>query len=373
MAIVTTSTNSGAVTGANQNAIIHFPGNGVDLLFYIDNNSDLACRYSTSGGATWITPLSGAIAVTGTVLSFSVKLDAADVMHGSYKDGATHDIHYFRGVPDTARTSYTWNAPVVIELGTVDNRLFDPDIFPVKIGASVHLHFIFSLRKFVSGSTEPDGGAVVYKRYTTPDVGGAVTLAAAFNLETDSVSPNSYSGTIVVDGANDVHIAYGESPSWKYARLPFGDGTWPSAGLIKEIAMASGSGSVPQLSMSPAGIPYICGVHPTGNVVKVANKETGAWVDVSPAGVTGTRAQGFFEGNAYRLCYVSSGLKMRRYTSVWDPEIVVNPDTTITRLNVERRPTGRIIGAASLSGAASPFTIAYERISLPAQGYNMII
>lgn len=374
MAIVTTSTNAVSLPGTAQDALVHFPSNGVDLLLCKVNSNDLVCRFSVDGGQNWATPLNGPIAYAGVVGTFSAVLDPAENIHVAFSEDRS--ILYLRGQPNTARTDYTWSAVTTIQSGgSSDYRTYStPAIDLVKIGATIYLNFLYVYRENVPESTTEAASRVHYQRWTTTDAGGTPTFVSSITLES-IVNPGNYlqrSGELTVDGNNDVHMAYGWGSNWKYARLPYGDGTWPSVGLVKEVVMTGADdGFVAQIAVSPLNVPFITA--PAAGAIKVASKASGAWADISP-GITGTFAQGFFEGTAFRLCYISSGVKVRRYGGgSWAPETVVNANTAITRLNVERKPTGGGIGAASQAGAASPYTIAYDRISLPSQGYHMMI
>lgn len=371
MAIVATSSSSGAVPGANQSAIIHFPSNGIDLLLYTDAGN-IMCRHSTDGGTTWATPVSGATAYTGSAGGFSAKLDASGNIQIAFTQAQA--VWHLRGQPGAGNITFTWSAATKLTTGSQPEfHFYAPDIFPEKFGSNILLHLLYVYWENVAESTDIRFSRVHYARWTIPDSGGTPTSVAGIVVETadNPLDTVESPGAITVDAAHDVHMAYGWAPNWKYARLPYGDGTWPSIGLIKEVVMPGASTGVAQIVLSPLNAPCIAAQ--TGTTVGVASKASGAWVNISP-GATGTHPQGFFEGSTYQLCYVSSGLKMRRHTSgTWSTEITVNPDTGISRLSVERKPTGRTIGAASLTGAAAPFTVTYNRIPLPAQGYNMII
>lgn len=92
------------------------------------NNYIIRARYSTDNGATWASATNPVVAASaGSVISnSSFFIDANDFAHLVYRDAHDGFLYYLRGVPNAARTAWTWAARHTI--WNVNQSLDHPDV-----------------------------------------------------------------------------------------------------------------------------------------------------------------------------------------------------------------------------------------------------
>lgn len=185
--VITTSTASTATTYSSQRKVDRTQTNGVLWAHYWDGNSDTTAamhfRYSTDGGATWTDGGGFGFAGTGTtyVPNASILIDLDDYAHVVYKDRHDGFVKYRRGTPDAARTAYTWSAPTDVWAATTGDY---PDLVVHREGTGWRAHVVFSRHDV---NTEDS----VYYARVDIDSAGAVTIGSA----AAKISPASYGNT----------------------------------------------------------------------------------------------------------------------------------------------------------------------------------
>lgn len=177
MAVVTTSTVSTATAYSNQRKVDRC-SNGVAWAMFWDgtggSGTPMHFRYSTDGGGTWVDGGGFGFAGTGATYtpngSFFIAYDQATGDERAvvvYKD--RHDGHiYFRlGVPNAARTSWTWGAAVALWSATASADY--PDVIAHREGTGWKAHAVFN---YISAAN-------TFTRYESVDIAADDTVVKA--------------------------------------------------------------------------------------------------------------------------------------------------------------------------------------------------
>ncbi len=359
------ATNASSATApSSQTKIVRFPSNGVLLAVYYDNSS-LACRYSDDGGATWQVPSAGATIVPsfGQFINGSVTLDPSENIHiAAYNSGTNQWVHYVRGVPNVARTSYTWSTQQDIYSG---GQYPDIEVHSEGTGwkawialsvvnVSINQCLVYRVNITAGGVISTDGGQMNSGSY-----GMGVHVYPKICID-----PNKVVGVLWTSGG----VGVGLGMRYQQATYSSGSWTWAAEEAVDESNHAAGG--ILSQAIDSQNRRVAVYKKSTDNTIKVVRRASGGgWTDLTGIpSITPTSVGVVCNGDdIYVVFTYASGVGYVKYTAAsatWGSVINLVADATARDVSVRRTTNSLYIDVLYSTGSIAPYSVNHARITL---------
>jgi hypothetical protein len=233
---VVTSSTAGTATAYSNQRKVDRTSNGV-LWAVSDSGSAQEFRYSTDEGATWT--LDSSFGVSGNA---SIFIDADDNMHHVAQRTGASQLDYRHGVPNAARTAYTWTYLLISSGGSTDF----PDVVAHREGTGWKAHIVYSYQSSTINRATYDRVGIAADGTLTKETSG-LTIGGSYSNSIDTYPSIDFNhtgdGKTVAGGTPHLYVAWsagatGSGKGIRFKKATYSGGSW-TWGTEREIDSAS--------------------------------------------------------------------------------------------------------------------------------------
>jgi hypothetical protein len=342
--------------------------NGVLFAFAATSGGGYECRYSADGGANWATPTAGVTVGSGGYGSCAI--DPQDYIH-AVKVESGGKIAYYRGTPDTNRTSYAWSAGLTINT-TNGNGLVDIVVHPEGTGWKAHI---------VWGLAGQSGASslVNYQRVNITSTGTISLDGSAVQISGTLATNVQTFPSIAVDTSKNLYTAWntgatgtGNGIRFRKATYSAGAWSWGTTEPITETVFANSMGPCVVDSAGRVSVAFV-----RLSVLKALRRAAaGGWTDISPSPSVAADMAAMVVDPTDNLCvvYTTSSpdqVMLARYGTAWSTSLVEGA-TGATYPSITRDAPGGAVDFMVAAGGPT-YTVKSYRItgsSISRRGFN---